>query len=183
VAVGYLASLVFADGHGADGFGKGHHRDHFFDVVVFLLRVDRRGDCFNECHSRRRRAIRDWRGAPIDSRVAVLAAFGSVFVFLLKMLAKDVSPTYSLVLAALVGANLAWAPPQTADNAGKTSMRDIEGFHLFLEKVEQDQMQRLNAKGEPLGAAIEFVPYAIALEVKESLGDHCAECFCGATTR
>jgi len=42
------------DGHGADGFGKGHHRDHFFDVVVFLLRVDRRGDCFNECHSRRR---------------------------------------------------------------------------------------------------------------------------------
>jgi len=35
-------------------------------------------------------------------------------------------------------------------------MRDIEGFHLFLEKVEQDQMQRLNAKGEPLGAAIDL---------------------------
>lgn len=63
-------------------------------------------------------------------------------------------------------------------------MRDIEGFRLFLEKVEQNQMQRLNTKDETPGAAIEFVPYAIALEVKEVWGDHLtAECFAVPTTR
>ena len=40
----------------------------------------------------------------------VLAVFGAVFVVLLKMLATSISPTYSLVLAALVVINLVSAP-------------------------------------------------------------------------
>jgi len=186
VAVGYLASLVFAMGMALTASGRDTTGIIFLTWWFFFCASIVGAIVLTNVIPAAVRAIRGLGGArQLIPGVAVLAAFGSVFVFLLKMLAKDVSPTYSLVLAALVGANLAWAPAlKRLTTPGRQAMRDIEGFHLFLEKVEQDQMQRLNAKGEPLGAAIEFVPYAIALEVKEAWGDHLtAECFAAPTTR
>ena len=44
-------------------------------------------------------------------------------------------------------------------------------------------MQRLNAPGEAPKAATEFLPYAIALEVREAWGDHLAEAFFATTTQ
>jgi Predicted membrane protein (DUF2207) len=111
--------------------------------------------------------------------VFVIAIFGSLFVYLLKMFAKNISPTYSLALGLLVAVNLVWAPAlKRLTPEGRQAMRDIEGFRLFLEKVQQDQMQRLNAKGDSPDGATASVPYAIALEVKEAWGDHLsALCF------
>jgi hypothetical protein len=63
-------------------------------------------------------------------------------------------------------------------------MRDIEGFRPLLVKAERDRLRRLNAAGAALDAAPAFVPYAIALEIKEAWGDHlAAECFAAPTTR
>jgi len=59
----------------------------------------------------------------------------------------------------------------------------VEGFRAFLGEVEQDRMQRLNAPGEAPKAATEFLPYAIALEVREAWGDHLAEAFFATTTQ
>jgi predicted membrane protein DUF2207 len=115
--------------------------------------------------------------------MAVLAVFGSVFVMMLRMLEMNVSPMFSGALVALIGANVAWMPALKRMTArGRQAVAQIEGFRTFLEKVEQDRMQRLNTKGETPNAAVEFLPYAIALEVKESWGDHLAEAFFATTT-
>ncbi|MBZ5662642.1 MAG: DUF2207 domain-containing protein [Acidobacteriia bacterium] len=186
VALGFLMSLAFAMGmtltaKGRDTTGVIFLTWWFFFCasIVGLLTV-------TSLIPATARAIRGLGGAvQVLPAVAAMAVFGAAFVFILRMLAKNVSPTYSLVLAALVGVNLAWAPFLKRLTAqGRQAMRDIEGFRLFLEKAERDQMQRLNAAGAPLEAASALVPFAIALEVKEAWGDHlAAECFAAPTTR
>jgi hypothetical protein len=115
--------------------------------------------------------------------LGVLAAFGSVFVVLLKKMSQDISPAYAVMLVALVAINVGWIPALKRMTArGRQAVAEIEGFRTFLEKVEQDPMQRLNRKDETPNAAAEFLPYAIALEVKESWGDHLAEAFFATTT-
>jgi hypothetical protein len=115
--------------------------------------------------------------------LGVLAAFGSVFVMLLRTMANNVSPIYAVTLVTLVGMNLAWIPALKRMTArGRQAVAEIEGFRIFLEKVEQDRMQRLNTKDDAPSAAVEFLPYAIALEVRESWGDRLAEAFFATTT-
>jgi Predicted membrane protein (DUF2207) len=115
--------------------------------------------------------------------LGVLAAFGSVFVVLLKRMSQDISPAYTVMLVALVVINVGWIPALKRMTArGRQAVAEIEGFRTFLEKVEQDPMQRLNAKDEAPIAAVEYLPYAIALEVKEPWGDRLAEAFFATTT-
>ena len=115
--------------------------------------------------------------------LGVLAAFGAGFVALLNRMSKDISPAYTVMLVSLVAINVGWIPALKRMTArGRQAAVEIEGFRTFLEKVEQDQMQRLNAKDEAPNAAVEFLPYAIALEVKESWGDHLAEAFFATST-
>ncbi len=115
--------------------------------------------------------------------LGVIAAFGSVFVVLLKRMSQDISPAYAVMLVALVVINVGWIPALKRMTAqGRQAIAQIEGFRMFLAKVEQDRMQRLNAKDEAPNVAIEFLPYAIALELRESWGDHLAEAFFATTT-
>jgi hypothetical protein len=115
--------------------------------------------------------------------LGVLAAFGTVFVVLLNRMSRDISPAYAVMLVALVTINVGWIPALKRMTArGRQAVAEIEGFRTFLEKVEQDRMQRLNTKDEAPNAAVEFLPYAIALEVRESWGDHLAEAFFATTT-
>ena len=115
--------------------------------------------------------------------IGVVGAFGAVFVLLLNRMSQDISPAYTVMLVALVTINVGWIPALKRMTArGRQAVVEIEGFRTFLEKVEQDRMQRLNAKGEPPIAAIDFLPYAIALEVRESWGDHLSEAFFATTT-
>ena len=115
--------------------------------------------------------------------LGVLAAFGSVFVVLLKRMSQDISPAYTVMLVALVVINVGWIPALKRMTArGRQAVAEIEGFRTFLEKVEQDRMQRLNAKDEAPIAAVEYLPYAIALDVRESWGDRLAEAFFATTT-
>jgi hypothetical protein len=113
----------------------------------------------------------------------VLGVFGTGFVVVLRVMIKGVSPSYALGLLALVVVNVAWMPAlKRMTGQGRQAIAEITGFRAFLEKVEQDRMQRLNAAGGAPEDSVEFVPYAIALEVKEAWGDHLATAFFATTT-
>jgi hypothetical protein len=60
---------------------------------------------------------------------------------------------------------------------GRAAADQIAGFRMFLEKVEQDQLDRLHPRSDAPGNLDELIPYAIALEVKEAWGDHMAQAF------
>jgi hypothetical protein len=113
---------------------------------------------------------------------AVVAAFGGGGVAVLWQLKAGASLAYALSLAALVGINIAAMPALKRETpAGRQAREQIEGFRMFLEKVEQDPLRRLNPSEQLAAGSMEFVPYAIALEVREPWGDHLAEA-CYATT-
>jgi Predicted membrane protein (DUF2207) len=58
--------------------------------------------------------------------------------------------------------------------AGRMLLNDILGFREFLRQAEQDRIQRLNPQGEPIHAEQEYLPYAIALDLREDWGDQLA---------
>jgi hypothetical protein len=115
--------------------------------------------------------------------MGVVVTFGGAFVVLLSRMSHDISPAYTWMLVALVTINVGWIPAlKRMTERGRQAVAEIEGFRTFLEKVEQDRMQRLNTTSETPNAAVEFLPYAIALEVRESWGDHLAEALFATTT-
>ena len=114
---------------------------------------------------------------------AAVAVFGAAGVAVLWQLKSGVSLAYALSLLALVGINIAAFPAlRRTTPRGRQVLDQIEGFRQFLQKVEQDRMRRV-AVDDP-HAASEFLPYAIALELREPWGDHLAEaCVATTTTR
>jgi hypothetical protein len=116
---------------------------------------------------------------------AVVGAFAAGGVAVLWQLKAGASLAYALSLAALVAINLAAFPAlRRLTPSGRQAQEQIEGFRLFLERVEQDRMRRVDAADAQAAASSEFVPYAIALEVREAWGDHLAEaCVVVTTTR
>jgi hypothetical protein len=109
---------------------------------------------------------------------AALAAFASVIVYMLLELAKGVSATFSIMLAAMLLINLVWGPQlKRRTPQGRQILDQIAGFQLFLEKVEKDRLERLNSAGEAPEMLDEHLPYAIALEIREAWGDHLAQTF------
>jgi len=109
---------------------------------------------------------------------AALAAFTSAIVYMLFELAKGLSPTFSIMITALLLINLIWGPQlKRRTPQGRRMLDQIAGFQLFLEKVEKDRLERLNSAGEAPEMLDEHLPYAIALEVREAWGDHLAQTF------
>src|SRR5204863_2160035 len=97
-------------------------------------------------------------------------------------LAHSVSPALALMIVALLAVNLAWAPFfKRTTREGRRILDEIAGFRLFLEKVEQDRLDKLNPHQEILLAHEKYLAYAIALEVKEAWGDHLAQTFFAST--
>ena len=54
---------------------------------------------------------------------------------------------------------------------GRRVRNEIEGFRRFMAGTEQDRLQRMDPAGKPPRIDLEFVPYAIALDLRESWGD------------
>src|SRR5215831_14823211 len=54
---------------------------------------------------------------------------------------------------------------------GRRVRNEIKGFRRFLAGTEQDQLQRMDPACKPPRMDLEFVPYAIALDLRESWGD------------
>ena len=185
VALGLLASWGFAMGMALAATGRDTTGVIFLTCWFFFCGSSIGMLMVTSLFPALLRVIRGLGGAvQVLPAVAAMSVFGAAFVYILRMLAKNISPSYAVAVAALVAVNIAWTPfLKRLTPQGRQATRDIEGFRLFLEKTERDQMQRLNAADAPLGAVSALVPYAIALEVKEPWGDHlAAECFAAPTT-
>jgi Predicted membrane protein (DUF2207) len=113
---------------------------------------------------------------------AAVAVFGGAIALLLKNLASGVSLSFSLMLVAFLLINLGWGPRlKRKSPLGRQVSDQIAGFRQFLEKVEQDKLNRLNPAADAPQDLDHFLPYAIALEVKEAWGDHLSQDFFAST--
>ena len=107
-----------------------------------------------------------------------ISVFGVVCSWIAWHVATKVSLAYSVALAGMVAMHLIWAPALRRMTPQGTKVLDaIEGFRSFLAAVEQDRLNRIRVPEEQLRVADEFLPYAIALEIKEAWGDHLAQAF------
>lgn len=113
---------------------------------------------------------------------AVIAVFGSVIVFMLQKLATGVSPAYALTLASMLLINLGWGPLlKSKSPLGRQMSEEIAGFRQFLQTVDQDRLNRSNSPGQTPQDLDRFLPYAIALEVKDAWGDQLTQTFFATT--
>jgi hypothetical protein len=113
---------------------------------------------------------------------AAVGAFVCVIVYMLRQLAEGVSLAFALMLAGLMLVNLAWGPRLKRRTVqGRQVLDQIAGFRLFLEKVEKDRLDKLNAPDDAPEVLDEHLSYAVALEVREAWGDHLAQTFLATT--
>jgi Predicted membrane protein (DUF2207) len=109
---------------------------------------------------------------------AAVAVFAGAIALLLKNLASGVSLSYSLMLLAFLLINLVWGPRlKRKSQHGRQVSDQIAGFRQFLEKVEQDQLNRVSPAGNAPQDMDRFIPYAITLDVKEEWGDRLSQAF------
>ncbi len=113
---------------------------------------------------------------------AALSIFGGATALLLKNLASGVSLSFSLMLVAFLAINLGWGPQLKRKSPfGRQVSDQIAGFRQFLQKVDQDKLDRLNPASNAPQDLDRFLAYAIALEVNEAWGDHLSQAFLTAT--
>src|SRR5258708_22271986 len=99
-----------------------------------------------------------------------------------KNLAEGVSLSYSLMLVEFLLINLGWGPRlKRKSPLGRQVSDQIAGFRQFLEKVDQDRLNRMNPAVTTPQDLDRFLPYAIALEVKEEWGDQLSQTFFAST--
>jgi hypothetical protein len=113
---------------------------------------------------------------------AAIAVFVGIIAFLLTKLTAAMSPSFASMVVAFLLINLGWGPRlKRRTPLGRQMLDQIAGFRQFLQKVEQDQMNRLDPAGESSQKQDRFLPFSIALEVKESWGDRLAQTFLAST--
>jgi hypothetical protein len=114
----------------------------------------------------------------------ITGAFCTVMGIVLLREAQATSAMLAVALVLMLLLPLVWGPALRRMNPlGVQMLGELEGFRTFLQEVEQDRLQRLNAPDEVLKKANQFLPYAIALEVREAWGDHLADNFEWVTTQ
>lgn len=90
---------------------------------------------------------------------------------------------HGLVLALLLSVllnSVAFVIMRAPTTLGQNTIEQLAGFREFLGRVEQDKMERLNTPEQKAELMNRFLPYAIALNVKEGWGDKMASAFSDA---
>lgn len=88
------------------------------------------------------------------------------------LLMRTAAPTFANVTSLLILINMLAAPLlRSYTPAGWQLLNQVYGFRQFLQVAEQDRLQRLNPAAQPIQAGQEYLPYAIALDVREDWGD------------
>jgi hypothetical protein len=109
---------------------------------------------------------------------AAIAVFVGAIALMLKNLASGVSLSFSLMLLAFLLINLGWGPRlKRKSPLGRQMSDQIAGFRQFLQKVDQDRLNRFDPEVNTPQDIVRFLPYAIALEVKEAWGDQLSQTF------
>ena len=113
-----------------------------------------------------------FRGVYRRRVIPVLLFFVFLFPAMWYVLMRTITPSFAGVTVLLMIVNMLAAPALRGYTAaGKQLFGEILGFRQFLQQVEQDRLQRLNAPGKPLQTGQQYLPYAIALDVREDWGD------------
>jgi hypothetical protein len=82
------------------------------------------------------------------------------------------APAFGLPTELLIGVNGFAAPMlRSYTREGWRLRNEIAGFRQFLQGTEQDGLQRMNQAGQEATFDTEFIPYAIALDLREGWGD------------
>ena len=124
------------------------------------------------------------RWASVFPGIAAIGLFAAAMAFLSVQLARSVSPAYVAMVWGVLLVNLVCAPMlKRTTPEGREVLDQLLGFRQFLLKAEQDRLQRLNAPGTAPAGELTYLPYAIALEVREAWGDHLAGAFFAATVQ
>ena len=104
--------------------------------------------------------------------VILLLLFFALPGFLIAVVAMPQAKGFVLALLASVALNSASMVLMRAPTPeGRKVLEQLAGFREFLGRVEQDRLKRINTPQEKARAVDRFLPYAIALEVKEGWGD------------
>jgi hypothetical protein len=184
VALGVLATFVSALILAATAHGRDASGAVFFTLWILFcglivgLMIEL---TFREAWKNAARAGTGW--AKLLPGTAAIAVFMAAIAFLLTKLTEGVSLSFSLMLVAFLLVNLGWGPRlKRKTPLGREVCDQIAGFRLFLEKVEQDQLNRLHSKDLTPEKLDRLLPYAIALEIKEAWGDHLSQSFFATTT-
>ena len=69
---------------------------------------------------------------------------------------------------------------RTPTAEGRRVLKQLAGFREFLVRVEQDRLDRINNPAQKAELMDKYLPYAIAMGVKESWGDTMASAFSNA---
>lgn len=115
------------------------------------------------------------------SSAIILLFFFVVPGFLIGAVAMPTAKSFVLSLLLSVGLNSAFLVLMRAPtDQGRKVLEQLAGFREFLLRVEQDRLERVNTPEEKARMMNRFLPYAIALEVKEGWGDTMAAAFSNA---
>jgi Predicted membrane protein (DUF2207) len=104
-----------------------------------------------------------------------LAVFLFGFTMVLRTIAHSSTWVFAAVLVLVVVLNVVWACLLRAPTElGRRTMDEIAGFKQFLASVELDRLKELNDPRFTPGLLNQFLPYAVALDLKERWGDEFA---------
>jgi hypothetical protein len=184
IALGVLATFASALGLAATARGRDAGGALFFTAWILFCGLLIGLMIETSFASAWRTALRAGTGwIKLLPGLAAVAVFVAAILYMLKQLGQGVSPAFALMLVSFLLVNLGWGPfLKRTTSDGRRVLDEIAGFRLFLEKVEQDQLDKLNPADEAPQDLEGNLSYAIALEVKEAWGDHLAQTFLAATT-
>jgi hypothetical protein len=113
--------------------------------------------------------------------MVILLFFFVVPGFLIGAVAIPTAKWLVLALLLAVALNSAFLVIMRAPTEkGQEVLEQLAGFREFLVRVEQDRLERINTPEEKARMMNRFLPYAIAMGVKEGWGDTMAAAFSNA---
>ena len=113
-----------------------------------------------------------------------LGVFLFGFTMVLRTIAHSSNPVFAAVLVLVVLLNIVWACLLRAPTElGRRTLNELAGFKQFLASVELDRLKALNDPRFSPGLLNEFLPYAVALDLKEPWGDEFAASMMATTAK
>jgi hypothetical protein len=110
-----------------------------------------------------------YRRRTLPLLIAILVLYPGLYYAIFSMMER---PSFARVTELLILVNGFAAPALRSYTREGWRVRDeIEGFRRFLQGAEQDRLQRMNQPGRQAQFDAEFIPYAIALDLREGWGD------------
>ena len=112
------------------------------------------------------------RGLYRRRTVLLLLALVLLFPAMWYLLVRTTEPEFGAFTLSLILISTFAAPALTNYTAeGREALAQALSFRQFLQTAEQDRLDRLNPAGREAQADEQYLPYAIALDVREGWGD------------